>query len=379
MDTVFISSVIAGFEPIRHAAREAVESLGMRPIMAELSGASAASPQRALLDDVARADVYLVILGERYGTPGASGLSPTEEEFEEALRRRKPILVMRQDVEMEARQRQLLERAGGRWEEGQKWETFTDERDVGLKIVRALTKLREMGNVRELSPRAQQRAHALAHGERQVGYGGYGSRARVALAPLIDLVLLDEFTLDDPALPDRMAELARSSGLVSQALGIEHKVSRSGITLTAAGGRRGDAAVEIEVGNDGAIVVEGSVAGNDPHFGSSRVDPERLEALIEAVADYAVAVWREIDARSDVQQVAAAVGIPDANGKVFGRPSRPSSSFSYGRSMALPQVITAPDPATVIRRVDLTTAETRRRLVAAVKRVFADADALETA
>jgi Domain of unknown function (DUF4062) len=75
---------MAGFEAIRQVAREAVESVGMRPIMAELSGASAASAQRALLDDVARADVYLLILGERYGTPGASGLSPTEEEFEEA-------------------------------------------------------------------------------------------------------------------------------------------------------------------------------------------------------------------------------------------------------------------------------------------------------
>jgi hypothetical protein len=124
MDTVFISSVMAAFEPVRQAAREAVESLGMRPIMAESSGASAASAQRALLDDVARADVYLLILGERYGIPGESGLSPTEEEFEEALRRRKPILVMRQDVEMEPRQRQLLERAGGRWEEGQKWDTL---------------------------------------------------------------------------------------------------------------------------------------------------------------------------------------------------------------------------------------------------------------
>ena len=63
MDTVFISSVIAGFEAIRHAARAAVESVAVRPIMAELSGASAASPQRALRDDVARADVYLLILG----------------------------------------------------------------------------------------------------------------------------------------------------------------------------------------------------------------------------------------------------------------------------------------------------------------------------
>jgi hypothetical protein len=101
--------------------------------------------------------------------------------------------------------------------------------------------------------------------------------------------------------------------------------------------------------------------------------------LIAATTEYAVAVWREIDARNDVQQLAAAIGIPHASGKVFGRPSRQSSSFSYGGSTSLPQTIVAPDPATVLRRVDLTAAETRRRLVAAVKRVFADANALEPA
>lgn len=379
MDTVFISSVMVDFEAIRQVARDAVESVGMRPIMAELSGASVTSAQRALLDDVARADVYLLILGERYGTPGASGLSPTEEEFEEAQRRRKPILLVRQDVEMEPRQRQLLERAGGRWEEGQKWDTFTDERDLGLKIVRSLTRLQQTGNVRELAPQAQQRAHALAHGERQDGFGGYGPRARVALVPLIDVALLDDVRLDDGALPDRLAELARSSRLVPQALGIAHKVSRSGISLTAEAERRDGATVAIEVGNDGAILVEGSVAGDDPTFGTSRVDPERLEELFAAAIDYAIAVWRDIDARNDVQQVAAAIGITGANSKIFGRPSRPSSSFSYGGSMSLPQVIIAPEPATVVRRVDLTAIETRRRLIAAVKRVFADAGALETA
>jgi hypothetical protein len=379
METVFISSLMVGLEEIRQAAREAVQSVGMLPIMAELSGASSASAQRALLDDVARADIYLLILGERYGNPGASGLSPTDEEFEEAQRRRKPILVMRQDVAMEPRQRKLLERAGGRWEEGQKWDAFTDERDIGLKIVRALTRLQQMGNARELAPQAQQRAHALAHGEQQVGYRGYGSRARVALVPLVDVPLLDEVALEVQGLPDRLAELARSSRVVPQSLGIEQNVSHAGITLSAASNRRGDTGVTIEVGTDGAILVEGSVAGDDPNFGSSRVDPERLQTLVTATTDYAVAVWHEVDARNNVQQVAAAIGIPDANGKVFGRPSRQSNSLSFGSSMSLPQVIVAPDPATVVRRVDLPAAETRQRLVAGVKRVFADANALETA
>lgn len=200
--------------------------------------------------------------------------------------------------------------------------------------------------------------------------------------PLIDLPLLDDVALDDPALPDRLASLARSNRVVPQALGIEPRVSRAGLRLTATAGERPvghGGGVTIDVASDGAIVVEGSVAGDDPNFGSSRIDPQRLEAVVASTSEYATAVWGEIDARSDVQQVAAAIGIPEANGKVFGRPSRPSTSFSYGGSMSLPRVIVAPEPAVIVRRVDLTGAATRQRLVAALKRVFADANALETA
>jgi hypothetical protein len=140
-ETVFISSVIGGFEGVRQAAREAVESMGMRPLMAEMAGARPQSPQHALL------------LGAHYGDPGASGLSPTEEEFEQAKRRNKPIVILRQDVAMEPAQQEFLARAGGGWEEGILWDRFTDERDVGMKVVRALTNVRQLGDVRELALR----------------------------------------------------------------------------------------------------------------------------------------------------------------------------------------------------------------------------------
>ena len=52
-------------------------------------------------------------------TPCASGLSPTKEEFEEAKRRNKPIVVLRQEVEMEPEQRKFLTRStDGSWDEG---------------------------------------------------------------------------------------------------------------------------------------------------------------------------------------------------------------------------------------------------------------------
>lgn len=81
---VFISSVIAGMEDHRAAAREAAESLGYTVIAAEDFRASPSSPQQVCLEGVRDADVVVFLLGARYGTPQTSGLSPTHEEYREA-------------------------------------------------------------------------------------------------------------------------------------------------------------------------------------------------------------------------------------------------------------------------------------------------------
>lgn len=377
-ETVFISSVIGGVEAVRQAAREAVESMGMRPVMAEMAGARPQSPQHALLGEVAAADIYLLLLGARYGEPGASGVSPTEEEFEEAKRGNKPIVILRQDVAMEPAQQEFLARAGGGWEEGSLWDRFTDERDVGMKVVRALTNVRQLGDVRKLAPQAQARAADLARGGQKAGYvyAGGGSQARIAFVPLAETVFLDELALDDASLPDRLSELARSTGLVSQASGITQDVRRGGITLEA-GHERSDREASIVIGEDGEIVVEGSVAGDDPHFGTSRIDPERLTGLVERAGRYATGVWGQIDPRGQVQQAAVAVGIPEASMKVYGRPKAPSSSLSIGGMTQLQGTVVAPEPALIVRRVDVEGEEMRQRLVAAVRRVFADAGSIE--
>ena len=63
-------------------------------------------------------DVLLVLVGPRYGARQQSGLSATEEEFDEARRRARSILVLRQEIELEPVQQEFLERAFGGWEGG---------------------------------------------------------------------------------------------------------------------------------------------------------------------------------------------------------------------------------------------------------------------
>jgi hypothetical protein len=64
---VFISSLIAGFEPFREAVRSAVTTLRHEPVMAEDFGACPSSPHVACLSGLRDADAVVLVLGERYG------------------------------------------------------------------------------------------------------------------------------------------------------------------------------------------------------------------------------------------------------------------------------------------------------------------------
>ncbi len=134
---VFISSVIAGMEEYRAAAREAAENLGYTVIAAEDFGASPSSPQQVCLEGVRKADVVVLLLGARYGTPQRSGLSPTHEEYHEA-RGRKPVLVFVQTgIPREPGEEKLVEEVSG-WEGGQYREPFDSPASLRAVVTGAL-------------------------------------------------------------------------------------------------------------------------------------------------------------------------------------------------------------------------------------------------
>lgn len=358
---MFISSIQRGYEEVREAVRRAVESLDMRPLMAELAGAHAESPQRALLDLVARADVFLLLAGPRYSRP-------TEDEFNEANRLAKPILVLRQNGQLEPEQEAFLERVAAGWSGGRLWGTFDGAQDVALAAVKALTNVQDKRQ--DLAPAAQARAEALAA---PAGGGSrYGSVARVAFVPLLAAPLLDAVALDRPGFADAVADLVRSHRLVDHTVGIKSAITREGVSITPAGSYVA-APATVVVGADGAVVCEIDVSGDD-QFGSSRVDPDRLATGIAASSAFALAVWARIDGREEVQQVAVALTIPEAQHKVFGA-STGKNTLSLG--WGVPQVVAVPEPPVIVRRGEVAGEKLAARLVAEVKRVFADSGAID--
>lgn len=137
MTTVFISSVISGFEDYRAAARRAAEALGFNVLMAEDLPGLPDSPQSACLQLVRDADVTLVVLGERYGYPQASGLSATHEEFREARDEGDVLVMVQEGVQPEERQRQFIQEAES-WEHGVMRRGFTDPDQLRDVVTRAL-------------------------------------------------------------------------------------------------------------------------------------------------------------------------------------------------------------------------------------------------
>ena len=106
MILVFISSVVKGFEEYRQAAKEAIESVGMRPVMVNEDFSSCPdSPEVVCTKGVRESDIFISILGERYGYEVSPGVSASKAEYLEAKSLSKDSFAFAQtDVKMEDKQ-----------------------------------------------------------------------------------------------------------------------------------------------------------------------------------------------------------------------------------------------------------------------------------
>lgn len=245
-------------------------------------------------------------------------------------------------------------------------------------------------------------AHALRRKELQVvhgrddepdtGFGGVdrqscvtrGESRRILRSPVSAAVLVPPLSEERHEIGKcglRVVQHARTlrvgrrvcTDLLSPLLHQEWKlITVPGVQLVAGDARNPD--IRIAVATDGAVVITASVAGEGGNFGSMHIDPHRLQALLEAASDFAARAFDLLDGHQDVQQLALVVAILGANGRLFGRPVS-SNSMSLGGSHSLPQIVVAPEPPVIVRRVDLAESAWRERVVAALRRIFADAGA----
>ena len=77
----FISSVMTELAEERQAAAAGVRAVGLRAVMFEEFGGRDADPEEAYLAEVEGSDIYIGILGKRYGKPLKTRFSATHTEY----------------------------------------------------------------------------------------------------------------------------------------------------------------------------------------------------------------------------------------------------------------------------------------------------------
>ena len=106
---VFVSSVMGGMTAEREAAVRAITNVGAQPVWFEAFGGMDDDPENAYAAQVASADIYLGILGNRYGRPLKTGYSATHAEYNVAVERGLRVSVWTTQADQDGRQRDFLE------------------------------------------------------------------------------------------------------------------------------------------------------------------------------------------------------------------------------------------------------------------------------
>ncbi len=96
--SVFVCSTFDDLEPEREAVLDAIRRVQSRHNAMEFFGARPGRPIDVCLDEVRKSDLLVVIVGLKYGSlPSGMGVSYSQAEYEEGVRREKPCLVYLRD------------------------------------------------------------------------------------------------------------------------------------------------------------------------------------------------------------------------------------------------------------------------------------------
>lgn len=227
---VFLSSVIGGMEKYRAAAWQAAEALGHTVVAAEDFRVSPNSPQQVCLAGVRDADLVVLLLGERYGAPQTSGLSPTHEEYHEA-RGTKPVFTFVQaGAAPEPDQEKFIEEVST-WEGGGYRQPFDTTASLASAVTRGLHEWelsQQVGPVNE--PDLIARATALL--PQRPSYSAGTAMLHVVVAGGPSQQVLRPGQLDDQALQRDLeqAALYGEHPIFDRGQGVQAGVS--GTTLT---------------------------------------------------------------------------------------------------------------------------------------------------
>jgi hypothetical protein len=182
---IFISSVTYLLNEERNALPPFLSLFNHEGLRFEDFASQSASSREACLAGVAAADVYVLLLGPRYGNSVPdSQMAPTAEEFTAARNRGIPILVFNKSTDEPDDAAQAAFKAiVGDYVNGRFWKSFTDPLSLNQAVGEALKGLRPPGGPLRLVPVRE--ALQVPWRTEQAGL-----RPRHVTAPVLELHLL---------------------------------------------------------------------------------------------------------------------------------------------------------------------------------------------
>lgn len=294
---VFVSSVIDGFKEFRLAVRHAITLLGFDPVMAEDFPAQPRSPGIACLEQVRSSDIYVGVLGPRYGSLTDSGRSATEEEFDEASRLSLPRLIFATTADMDEAQGAFIARVRGGWGKGLYYAQFGTPEELKDQVVKALgAMLRQRRKLPERQA-AEHLEQLLVDAERDNG----DVVLSLALVPESQgeaLMALDDI---DPLASDLPGLLA---GILRGMTDYEIWAKETSVELAHPSTREAPF-VMFEAFDDGRMIcrLEMRAAEGNPLAASHMIDINNLEADLSAIIEVFSLLLRRIDQHGSAARV----------------------------------------------------------------------------
>jgi hypothetical protein len=380
---VFISSVMRDFGAERAAAREAVTRLRLQPVMGEDFGAQPYSSQAACLEGVRSSHIYIGIFGPRYGTVNpVSGLTATEEEFNQARERGMPILCFEQAGPKEPEQDAFLRRIKA-YETGYAFASYATPEELKMQIVQALHDLIGRPDISALD--LDGAAAALDRhqwGSRRPDQ--YGAWLGAVLLPRRQgETFLDVLEFGRPEVRNRLLQPAffGSSPLFSVEFATRTAEEGDALVFRQADDRRQNV-TSLAIHADGALIFGAALDRDSGGFSMVRyhvIDEEEVERHLAAFATYAWQFYQGLDRGELITDLYLGTSVTGIDHKTFGRlPSFPLNSFSMP-SHGLPDPLKIPTPPLRVSRADLADpASLARRLTEHMARAFRNANAYFT-
>lgn len=257
---VFVSSVALDFAEYRAAARRAVESVDGEPILFEDFPSLPVSSRTACLDGVQSSDAFVIIVGQKGGFTTPAGKLVVEEEWEEAKRRKLPVLAFLQETERDEAASNLAS-ALSDYTGGMFRTTFGTPAELENAVATALRPVvsqaqRPSVNVSVIDEKLQN-PHVVYN----------QTTLRIVITPEREDELIDPVQLDSSGLKDEILALAHAPAV--RLMSYErpkssHPELNELIILQASEGgswRGGVDEVRLEVSSQGMLTIDSNVTG----------------------------------------------------------------------------------------------------------------------